>query len=177
MPSALFCCLGQTAPRPLSGDQHLRCLPVQSQRGPTNRRRDELFWADRQQAGFVAQPRGLLAFSCPHLAFCLTISSPSCSSLRPCGHSTSVCASSRHHEGINRFPVAADPFCSSLPPHLCLSYKLISKFRDDSCFLHACGALMYECGRFLRASWRAKIFHTRTKKARLRARPSEEALF
>src|SRR6266516_2774828 len=101
MPSALFCCLGQTAPRPLSGDQHLRCLPVRSQRGPTNRRRDELFWADRQQAGFVAQPRGLLAFSCPHLAFCLTISSPS---------------------------------CSSLPPHLCLSYKLISKFRDDSCF-------------------------------------------
>src|SRR6266480_5318410 len=45
------------------------------------------------------------------------------------------------------------------------------------CFLLAYGALILECVRFLRACRRAKTLHTLKKKARLRARPGEEALY
>ena len=78
--------------------------------------------------GWMASPlsQGDLLPSCLHTR---TFAWPSpllpAPRLPPCGQSASVFASSLRNEGINRFPAAADPFCSSLPPHLCLSYQTL----------------------------------------------------
>jgi len=46
------------------------------------------------------------------------------------------------------------------------SFSTVKQWR----FLRACGALLWECERFLCERVRTKTFHTLTQKARLRAR-------